>query len=282
MNGLAICAGVGGLELGLRLADPEYQTVCYIEREVYPVADIITKMGEGHMDQAPIWDNVETFDGKPWRGKVDIVSAGFPCQPWSTANTKRKGVDDERWIWSDIERILCEVRSSLIFLENVPGLISDRGIEYVLGSLAFGGYDAVWNVFSASGVGANHKRRRVFILAYPAGCRLNKGGEYGPWRGEPNTAKGREDVENTRYRSRRDFRFIKKGDNSERGWSTYPSTVSGSSWWEIEPSVGRLADGVPDRVDRIRANGNAVVPLVAAYAYCYLTNVIINRLGGVK
>ena len=118
MNGMAICAGVEGIELGLRLVEPEYRTVCYVEGELYTAAILRTRMEEALLDEAPIWDDVKTFNGKSWRGKVDIITAGFPCQPWSVAG-KQEGTKDERWIWPDIARIIGEVRPGYVFLENV-------------------------------------------------------------------------------------------------------------------------------------------------------------------
>ncbi len=121
VNGLALCAGVGGLELGLALANPGYRSVGYVERESYATAILVARMGEQALDPAPVWDDLTTFDGRPWRGKVDLISAGFPCQPFSAAG-KQKGTDDERWLWPDIARIIREVQPGYVFLENVPGL----------------------------------------------------------------------------------------------------------------------------------------------------------------
>ena len=98
MNGLALCAGYGGLELGLRLAEPGYRTACFVEWESFAAATLVARMADETMDPAPVWDDVATFDGRPWRGKIHILVAGFPCQPWSVAGAKR-GIEDERWIW---------------------------------------------------------------------------------------------------------------------------------------------------------------------------------------
>ena len=298
MNGLAICAGVGGIELGLKLAEPEYRTVCYIERELYPVAATIKKMGQGLMDEAPIWDDLRTFDGEPWRGKVDIISGGFPCQPWSTAGNQ-KGTEDERWLWEDIERILYEVRPKYIFLENVPGLISEGGLSHILKSLALGGYDAVWNVFSAGGLGANHLRKRVFILGVANSNSTSRELSFGRVQ-KQESGRSSTDVSNTRSGERNGLSSIGGKEISEIGGSSKELAIAKNKgivsgvrpqtdaerqirgkrgngdiqWWKVEPHVGRLVDGVPDRVDRIRANGNGVVPLVAAYAYTYLKRII--------
>lgn len=163
LNGLAICAGVGGLELGAAIAIPSYRLVCVVEREGFAASVLTRRMEEGLLDDAPIWDDIGSFDGRPWRGVVDIITAGFPCQPWSIAG-RRAGVEDERWIWPDIARVVGEVGPDYVFLENVPGLVSGGGLGPVLGSLASLGFDAEWTSLRAADVGAPHKRERVFIL----------------------------------------------------------------------------------------------------------------------
>jgi|SRR5215469_14078147 len=162
---MALCAGAGGLELGLRIAlGDDYRCVVYVEREGYAAATLVARMADKTLDPAPVWDDIATFDGKPWRGVVDIVSAGFSCQPWSGAG-KRLGIEDERWLWPDIARVLCEVRPEWVFLENVGGLVRG-GIEHVLRDLAASGFDAEWDCVSAAEVGAPHIRQRLYILAH--------------------------------------------------------------------------------------------------------------------
>lgn len=168
VNGLALCAGIAGLELGLRLAlGRRYRSVGYIERDAYSAATLVARMEDEILDRAPVWDDLSTFDGRFLRGCVDIVSAGFPCQPASDAGSRR-GVEDERWIWPEVARIIGEVSPRYVYLENVPGLLSvssGAAFREVLDSLAELGLDAEWDVFSAAGVGAPHLRRRLFILA---------------------------------------------------------------------------------------------------------------------
>lgn len=109
INGLAICAGIGGLELGLSLAlQGRYRCLGYVEREAYAASLIVERMAEKTLDSAPIWDDLESFDGRPYRGKVDIITAGFPCQPHSQAGNRR-GIEDERWIWPGIATIIRDV-----------------------------------------------------------------------------------------------------------------------------------------------------------------------------
>lgn len=162
-SGIALFAGAGGLELGIDIAVPGFRTVAYVERESYSAATLVARMAEQTLDQAPIWDDVTTFDPAPWAGKVDIITAGFPCQPFSAAGSQR-GQADSRWLWHSIERIIREVRPGWVFLENVPGLVR-LGLGPVLSGLAQLGYDAEWGLFSASEAGAPHKRERWFCLA---------------------------------------------------------------------------------------------------------------------
>ncbi len=164
LNGLALCAGAGALELSLRVAFPGAETICYVERDSYAAATLMARMEEESLDRAPVWDDLTTFECGPWRGRVDFVSAGFPCQPFSLAG-KKKGTDDERWIWPDIARIIRDVGAEYVFLENVPALAA-RGLGYVLGSLAEIGFDAKWTVLGAGDVGAPHRRKRLFIFAW--------------------------------------------------------------------------------------------------------------------
>jgi DNA (cytosine-5)-methyltransferase 1 len=164
MNGMALCAGVGGLELGLHLLTDDYRTVGYVEREAYPAATLVARMADASLDQAPIWDDVATFDGRPWRGVVDCITAGYPCQPFSTAG-KRGGENDERHLWPHIRRIVGEVSPELVILENVPGHVT-LGFDVVRSELQRMGYRVAAGLFSAAEVGAPHERLRLFVVAH--------------------------------------------------------------------------------------------------------------------
>jgi hypothetical protein len=122
MNVLSICAGYGGIDLGLRLAVPAARTVCWVEREAAACEILVRRMSEGWLDPAPIWSDATTFDGKPWNGVVDCIAAGIPCQPWSTAG-KRKGFEDERHLGEHLVRTVGEVGPGLVFVENVSGFV---------------------------------------------------------------------------------------------------------------------------------------------------------------
>ena len=163
IHGVALCAGIAGLELGIKRAlGDRYRTVLYVEREVSAAAALVARMEESTLDEAPVWDDLTTLDGQPWRPVVDLVSAGFPCQPCSQAG-KQKGKEDDRWIWDGVARLLDEMEPRYVFLENVRGVVR-HGLDAVLGTLASLGYDAEWGCFRASHVGAPHRRERWFLL----------------------------------------------------------------------------------------------------------------------
>ena len=167
LSGLALCAGAGGLELGLSIAMPSYRTVCYVEREANAAATLVARMEDETLDRAPVWDDLKTFRGRELRDLVDIVTAGYPCQPFSAAG-KRLGEKDERHLWPHVRRIISQVRPPYVFLENVRGHLS-MGFDRVLSDLTRLGFDAEWCVVGAADVGAPHRRQRVFVLAYRRG-----------------------------------------------------------------------------------------------------------------
>lgn len=223
MNELALFAGIGGGLLGSRLLG--WRTVCAVEIEPFCIDRIMQRQNEGHLDRFPIWDDIRIFDGKPWRGIVDMVSGGFPCQDISCAG-KGAGIEGERsGLWSEMARVIGEVRPKYAFVENTPALLV-RGINRVLGDLAEMGYDARWGVVSAENAGAPHKRKRIWILAHSK----------------------ENDVQRLIYR---------QGKMQPRG----------SDWWPVEPRMDRVAHGMADRVDRLKAIGNGQVPAVAKLAW---------------
>lgn len=172
-NYISLYAGGGGLDLGFKLANPDARAVCYVEREAHSIALLVDHMQSGQLDDAPLWSDSGTFDGKPWRSKVDFLIGGFPCQPFSVSG-KQKRFEDDRWLWPDIAGIIREVQPIGLFLENVPPLISGGGLAEVLRDLAELGFDAEWDLFRASDVGASHRRERVFILAHRSSERLGE------------------------------------------------------------------------------------------------------------
>lgn len=326
-----------------------WRTVVYVEQERYFQEVLKQRIREKIFDDAPIWDEVKTFDGYPWAGLVDIITAGFPCQPFSTAG-KRKGSDDDRNLWPETIRIIREVGPRFAFLENVPGLITADGGKFfggIVGDLAEAGYDCRWTVISASDLGAWHIRKRVWILAYSK-LLGREGGGNGTGRnsrwepdicdsesasvadtecspaerlqiregtkesGSPHSSK--DDVFNPAIdrdsRTSRRFyseeqrqEFLETGKSGITGdipwfWfdpaNVYDSEgdgVQGNGGYEkctrefnawatgqtiesrgiSQPLLGRVAHGVADRVNRVKALGLGWVPIVAATAWNRLT-----------
>ncbi|PJN96642.1 DNA cytosine methyltransferase [Amaricoccus sp. HAR-UPW-R2A-40] len=165
--GLSLCSGAGGLDLGLTIAIPGYRAVGHVERETYAAATLVARMEDASLDRAPLWDDVATFDGRPWRGAVDIVTAGYPCQPFSVAG-KRRGADDPRHLWPHVARVIAEVEPPFVFLENVAHHLR-LGFPEVAAGLVGMGYRLAAGLFTAAEVGAPHKRERLFILAIREG-----------------------------------------------------------------------------------------------------------------
>ena len=176
MNELHLFAGAGGGILGGMLLG--HRTVCAVEIEPYCRKILLQRQRDGILPWFPVWDDVRTFDGNPWRGIVDVVCGGFPCQDISAAG-KGAGIDGERsGLWGEMARIIGEVRPRIAFVENSP-MLTSRGLGRVLGDLSEMGFDARWGVVSAADAGAPHLRERIWILAYTRGsqgeqrCRLD-------------------------------------------------------------------------------------------------------------
>lgn len=288
MNELALFAGAGGGVLGGQLLG--WRTVCAVECNAYAASVLCARQNDSLLPPFPIWDDVCTFDGRPWRGIVDVVSGGFPCQDISPAG-KGEGITGERsGLWKEFARIICDVQPRFAFVENSPVLTS-RGLGTVLGDLAALGYDAKWGVLGAADVGAPHKRDRIWIVAYAAQYLRDEGrAQSAGQQREARLTDGSYDVANSESVSG-GARLCQNG--TERNWhqSCHPCRHvsnaaikgleeriwSGSrpaqpaiierDWWATEPDVGRVANGVAARVDRLTAIGNGQVPQCAATAW---------------
>jgi len=298
---LALFAGAGGGILGGILLG--WRTVCAVENDPYAASVLMQRQNDGVLPPFPIWDDVRTFDGKPWRGRVDVVSGGFPCQDISAAG-RGAGIDGARsGLWKDMARIIGEVRPRFCFVENSPVLAS-RGLGRVLGDLAEMGYDARWGVLGAVHAGAPHKRERIWIVANAdekRECGLPQrenaenasagiGGEdvadsesigAGNEREDVGQAGGEIDASDDagRAHGRVDRQGhgeavrhsasagLPNGTTKEIRESRQDEMSERSDWWEAEPDVGRVAHEVAARVDRLKAIGNGQVPVVAALAW---------------
>jgi DNA (cytosine-5)-methyltransferase 1 len=277
VNELALFAGAGGGILGGHLLG--WRTVCAVEWEPYPASVLAQRQNDGLLPAFPIWDDVRTFDGHAWRGVVDVVSGGFPCQDISVAG-KGAGIDGTRsGMWGHMARIIGEVRPRYVFVENSPALIT-RGLGRVLGDLAALGYDCRWTVLGAADVGAPHQRDRIWIVANSTGT----GGD--AWSLQVKRSNGRslESGPSTELvKSSCSSAFVADSDSSQREGNKRPqrktqelTELGESGWWTTEPDVGRVAHGVAARVDRLKAIGNGQVPLCAATAWRLLTSSAVN------
>ena len=280
MNELALFAGAGGGIRGGHLLG--WRTVCAVEWEPYPASVLVARQNDGILPPFPIWDDVQTFDGRPWRGIVDVVSGGFPCQDISAAG-KGAGITGERsGMWKHMARIIGEIRPQYVYVENSPMLVT-RGLDVVLADLSSLGFDAKWGVVSAADVGAPHKRERIWIVA---NARHGSGGNIGSvktrnyasckWATNSSSISGSsEQPKNVAYSvNEGPLGGLQRGQDSHReselGHTGRCSSAHGQSkqgWWSIEPNVGRVANGVAARMDRLKAIGNGQVPLCAATAW---------------
>ncbi len=163
LHELSLFSGYGGFTLGLKLARIPVRTVAYVEIEEYCQEIVKARIQDGYLDDAPIFPDICAFDGQQCRGLVDILTAGFPCQPHSVAG-QRRGESDERNLWPDTARVISEVAPGLVLLENVPGLLSDGYALQVVGDLTQMGYDCRWGIVGARHVGASHRRDRWWCL----------------------------------------------------------------------------------------------------------------------
>ena len=240
MNELALFAGAGGGILGGHLLG--WRTVCAVEWDAYAASVLVARQNDRCLPPFPIWDDVQTFDGRPWRGIVDVVSGGFPCQDISSAG-RGAGIDGERsGMWKHMARIIGEVRPKFVFVENSPLLVS-RGLTRVLSDLAEMGYDAKWIRLGADSVGLRHRRARLWLVA------------------DSNS-------------NRREGRNAQKRPEVSKLLSS--SLPPRSTWGRLgeqcgTPAICRSRNGVACHVDRLKAIGNGQVPAVARLAWDILT-----------
>ena len=260
MRELALFAGAGGGILGSHLMG--WNTVCAVERDAYAAQVLAQRQNDGILPPFPIWSDVCSFDGRPWRGIIDVISGGFPCQDISAAG-KGTGIDGARsGLWSEMARIIGEVRPRYVFVENSPMLIS-RGLARVISDLAEMGYDAQWARFSASNFGAPHQRDRIWIVAHTSSYGLEK--KRVPIGHEEKISKfgcDRSNVSNTKGTGWEQTR-----ESKSRSTQRISRCSSEWSWWGAEPELGRVAHGVAYRVDRLKAIGNGQVSIVAKSAF---------------
>ncbi len=256
LNELHLFAGGGGGILGGILLG--HEPVCAVEIKPYCRQTLLQRQRDGLLPRFPIWDDVRTFDGTPWRGIADVVCGGFPCQDISAANPNGDGLEGERsGLWREMARIVCEVRPTYIFVENSP-MLTVRGLGSLLGDVAGMGYDAAWCVLGGQDVGAAQQRERIWILACNDVQRVAVMGQHHA------TSQTRRNGSNQRSGSASDVGRIAA---SRKNGCVGVATTTGRGWWADESGLGRVADGVADWMDRQDATGNGQIPAVAAKAW---------------
>lgn len=235
MNGLDLFSGIGGNTIGLR----DYiNTIAYCEADRHAQSVLLSRMAEGLVEPAPIWDDIQTLKGNQLDKQIDIIIGGFPCQDISIAGNGT-GLEGKRsGLFYEVCRLVKEINPTFVFLENVPA-IRTRGLREVIREFTNLGYGCRWTCVSAAEVGAPHLRKRWFLLAYS-----NKQG----LQGSKDTGETRRD------RSK----AIKQPAGQSQIFRDH---------WATEPNVGRVVNGLPLRVDRIKRLGNAVVPAQAKEAF---------------
>jgi DNA (cytosine-5)-methyltransferase 1 len=282
VNVLELFAGIGGMSLGLQRAG--MTIVGHVEIDPFCRA-VLHK----HWPEVPCHDDVRTavtwWLSQP-RPRVDVIAGGYPCQPESTAG-KRRGHQDERWLWPEMARVIDAVQPRYVIGENVLGHRT-KGLRFVLRDLEQLGYTARAGTLSAGEVGAPHRRQRIFVIAELANTERLPGLSRGPGHAEQGQSGRHADrggvaghVADTdgepigRVALSGEPRRIKSNgpmantDSTGRepgsGVGSSGPTAQRAGWWTAEPDVGRVAHGIPHRVDRLRALGNAVVPQVAEH-----------------
>lgn len=311
---ISICAGVGGLDLGVRIARPNARCVAFVEREASAAASLVASMEAGRLHPAAIWSDLRTFDAGEWRGAVDCVLSGDPCQGNSVAG-KRLGADDDRWLLDRAIEVFDQSGAHTFFRENVPGNLAGQ-LAVAIPALERLGCRVAAGIFSATEAGAGHRRERFFILAHRVstgwgrasgahearqpclgqqGSARTGGGERNAFGrsqfigsgvgvavrtglsrvGANDSATGRQESNGyARLSSRAGLPLFAPGPADLRWRSIIARSPS------LEPAVCRVAHGVAGRIERLRHCGNGVVPLAAALAWVRLHGMLAYGTAG--
>ncbi len=261
LYGLDLFTGIGGLTLALK---NYVSPLAYCEKDSYCQRVLLARMQDGRIPHAPIWDNACTFLGS-YIADVDIIYGGFPCQDISIAGNGAGLAGKRSSLFYEIVRLASEIKPTFLFLENVPAIASRGGVE-VVNQITQIGYGCRWCCLSAAAIGAPHKRDRWWLLGYSehnGQLALEK------QRGADQTVCDNEEREKEASKfERTDPSRVLSGESLQDG-----SGIFFKSWWASEPDVGRMVNGLPNRVDRIKCLGNAVVPLQARTAFEYLMGI---------
>lgn len=252
MTHLSLFSGIGGLDLAAEAAG--FETVGQCEWADYP-----TKVLEKHWPDVPRWRDIRTLTEKSFYEKtgwrtVDVISGGFPCQPFSVAG-QRRGEEDDRYLWPEMLRVIQEIRPAWVVGENVAGIVN-MALDTVLSDLENIGYSCQAFIIPACAVDAPHRRDRCAIVAYASGKglqRLQQPGALDEGEQQPESC-------GSTGKCGEAFRDADGGRRERIKRREYVQLIEKRRFWTTEPNVGRVVNGVPNRVDRVKCLGNAVVP----------------------
>lgn len=278
----SLFSGIGGFDLASEWMG--WENIFQVEWDKY-----CQKVLEKNFPKVNRYGDIKKFKGI--EGSVDIISGGFPCQPFSQAG-KRKGTEDDRYLWPEMLRVIREVKPTFVVGENVAGLLSmeeGKTLEIILDDLENEGYEIESFIIPAASIGAWHRRERIWICGYSnsdtnretvgAGLREKEKKEAGI--GQVNSASGnpgrttnrfeiRKNASNTNRQRSQGYRGFKE---CKEKWASWSGSEALQEIWEFEPSVGRVASRIPRRVDRLKGLGNAIVPQVAYEIFKAIENI---------
>jgi len=272
---LDLFSGIGGFSLGLE-ATGGFETKAFCDIEKYP-RQVLQK----HWPHVKQYEDIKELNYERLKAdgidSIDIITGGYPCQPFSIAG-RQKGEQDSRHLWPEYFRLVKELRPTWVIGENVSGHIK-LGLDTVIEDLESEDYAVRPFSISASSIGANHQRERIWILAHSRRSQWPRAEQRGENENETRKENANQferssstsevDVANTnnerlqrQWQSRNQFtpRFNSSRESSEEGQRTV-----GQGWWESEPNMGRVAHGIPKRVDRLKSLGNSLVPQIPYY-----------------
>ena len=262
---LDLFSGIGGFSLGLE-ATGGFETVAFCDYDSY-----CQKILRKHWPWVTIYDDIKELNHEKLNSnghtKIDIVTGGYPCQPFSVAG-RQQGEKDPRHVWPEYFRLIKELRPSWVIGENVSGHVK-LGLDTVLENLESEGYSARTFSISASSIGANHQRERIWIVAN-SGCSWGSGSEFQRKNENEIKKENANQFERSSSSSQSNMVYsdserLEKWESIGENFSQEYQTLIGADWWSIEPDVGRVANGVPKRVDRLKSLGNSLVPHIPYY-----------------
>lgn len=279
LRALDLFSGIGGISVALG----DYaRTIGYVEIDKYAQSVLLSRMADGDIETAPIFRDITKLDGTKLCGSVDLICGGFPCQDLSVAG-RGKGLAGERsGLFFEIIRLVKEISPRFVFLENVPA-IRIRGLSEVVNAFTEIGYDCRWTCLSAASVGAPHKRERWFLLGYS-----KHNGQFAAEKprsdGKNNKEESSREIGSSQLERASEYRDVQRNfpdseisdsmcDGLERhGQKSFRNGkklnhACDDSWWSVKPAVGRVANELSHRVDRIKCLGNSVVPLQVKTAF---------------